>query len=180
MKKLISCELFPHVDTSALIQKLSDFARWIDLDKQTFLEEQLNDPVLKVVRKWIKISVKRHRKRPDLIHSKALLSCYNKFEQLFIEPDTNLQCYKEQIQDTCKAKMKICVPLSLFLPLFSLAYTHSHSGHPGIFITFENIRQYWPVRYKWIVYLIEDCNECQTNKTKRHGLLEAPLEQWEN
>ena len=76
--------------------------------------------------------------------------------------------------------MKICVPLSLFLPLFFLAHTHSHSGHPGIFKTFENIRQYffWPGRYKWIVYLIEDCIECQTNKTKRHDLHEAPLEQW--
>ena len=76
--------------------------------------------------------------------------------------------------------MKICVPLSLFLPLFSLAPTHSHSGHPGIFKNFENIRQhfFWPGRYKWIVYLIEGCVECQTNKTKRHDLHEAPLEQW--
>ena len=76
--------------------------------------------------------------------------------------------------------MKICVPLSLFQPLFSLAHTHSHGGHPGIFETFEIIRQYffWPGRYKWIVYLIEDCIECQTNKTKRHDLHEAPLEQW--
>ena len=76
--------------------------------------------------------------------------------------------------------MKICVPLSLYLPLFSLARTHGHSSHPGIFKTFENIRQYffWPGRYKWIVYLIEDCIECQTNKTKRHDLHEAPLEQW--
>ena len=76
--------------------------------------------------------------------------------------------------------MKICVPLSLLLPLFSLAHTHSHSGHPGIFKTFENIGQYfvWPGRNKWIRYLIEDCIECQTNKTKRHDLHEASLEQW--
>ena len=75
--------------------------------------------------------------------------------------------------------MKICVPLSLFLPLFSLGYTHSHSGHTGIFKTFESVRQYffWPGRYKWTVYLIEDCIECQTNKTKRHDLHQAPLEQ---
>ena len=76
--------------------------------------------------------------------------------------------------------MKVCVPLSLFIPLFALAHTHSHSGHPGIFKTFENIRQYffWPGRYKWIVYLIEDCIECQTNITNRLDLHEAPLEQW--
>ena len=42
------------------------------------------------------------------------------------------------------------------------------------------MRQYffWPGRYKWIVYLIEYCIECQTNKSKRHDLHEAPLEQW--
>ena len=79
--------------------------------------------------------------------------------------------------------MKICDPLSLSLPLFSLAHTHSHgdSGHSGIYETFENIRQnfVWPGRYKWIVYLIVDCIECQTKKkTKRHDLHEAPLQQW--
>ena len=95
------------------------------------------------------------------------------------ETDTILLCYREPIQDTCKTEMKICVSLSLFLPLFSLAHTHGHSGHPGILKTFENIRQYffWPGRYNWIVYLIEDCIECQTIKTKRHDLHEAPLEQ---
>ena len=180
LKKPISFELFPHVDTPDLIKKLSDFARDADLDIQTLLEEQLNDPVLQIVRRWIKISNTRPQKTPDVNQSKALLSYYNKFEQLFIEPDTNLLCYREPIQDTCKTEMKICVPLSLFLPLFSLAHTHSHSGHPRIFKTFENIIQYffWPGRYKWIVYLIEDCIECQTNKTKRHDLHEAPLEQW--
>ena len=168
------------MDTSDLIQKLSDFARDADLDIQTLLEEQLNDPILQVVRKWFKTSDIRPQKTPDINQSKALLSYYNKFEQLFIEPDTNLLFYKEPIQDTCRTEMKICVPLSLFLPLFSLARTHSHSGHPGIFKTVENIRQYffWPGRYKWIVYLIEDCIECQTNKTKRHDLHEAPLEKW--
>ena len=152
----IAFKLFPHVDTPDLIQKLSDFARNADLDIQTLLEEQLNDPVLQVVRKWIKTSDKRTQKTPDINQSKALLSFYKKFEQLFIEPDTNLLCYREPIQDTCKNEMKICVPLSLFLPLFSLAHTHSHRGRPGLFKTFQNIRQnfFWPGRYKWLVYLI--------------------------
>ena len=73
----------------------------------------------------------------------------------------------------------LCSPIALSTTLF-LAHTHSHSGYPGISKTFENIRQYlfWPGRYKWIVYLIEDCIECQTNKTKRHDLHGAPLELW--
>ena len=175
LKKPISFELFPHVDTSDLIQKLSDFARDADLDIQTLLEEQLNDPVLQVVRKWMKNSDTRPQKTPDINQSKALLSNYNKFEQLFIEPDTNLLCYREPIQDTCRPEMKLCVLLSLLLPLFSLAHIHSHSCHPGTFKCFENIIQYffWPGRYTWIVYLIE---ECQTDKTKRHDLHEGPCE----
>ena len=116
----------------------------------------------------------------DINQSKALLSYFNRFAQLFIDEETNLLCYNETVQETNKTEMKICVPLSLFLPLFKLAHTHSHSGHPGIFKTFEKVRQYffWPGRYKWIAYLIEDCIECQTNKSKPYDLHEAPLEQW--
>ena len=65
LKNLISFELFPHVDISDLIQKLSDFARDADLDIQTLQEEQLNDPLLQVVHKWIKTSATRHQKTPD-------------------------------------------------------------------------------------------------------------------
>ena len=39
LKKPISFELFPHLDTPDLIQKLSDFARDADLDIQTLLED---------------------------------------------------------------------------------------------------------------------------------------------
>ena len=179
LKKPTSFELFPHVDTSDLIQKFSDFARDADLDIQTLLEEQLNDPILQVVRKWIKTSDTRPQKTPDINQSKALVSFHIKSEQLFTGPDTNLLCDREPIQYACKTETKICVPWSLFLPPFSLALTHSHSCLPGIFKTFENIRQYffWPGRYKRIVYLIKDCMECQTNKTKGHDLHEAPLEQ---
>ena len=88
LKKPICFELFPHVDTSDLIQKLSDFARDADLDIQTLLEEQLYDPVLQVIRKWIKTSNTKPEKTPDNNQSKPLLSCYNKIEQLFIEPET--------------------------------------------------------------------------------------------
>ena len=180
LKSNIDSELHPEVDTKELIQKLSDFAKTADLDVTTLVEEQLNDPVLQKVRSWIKKSDKRPTKTHDINQSKALLSYFNKFEQLFIDEETNLLCYNETVQETNRTEMKICVPLSLFLPLFKLAHTHSHSGHPGIFKTFENVRQYffWPGRYKWIVYLIEDCIECQTNKSKRHDLHEAPLEQW--
>ena len=87
-----------------MIQKLSDFAREADLDIQTPLEEQINDPVLQVVRKWIGTSDTRLQKKPEVNQPKALLSCYNKFEQFLINHDTNLLSYREKIQDTCKTE----------------------------------------------------------------------------
>ena len=119
LKKPISFELFPHVDTSDLIQKLSDFANEADLDLDIQLEEHLNDPVLQVVRKWIETSDAKPQKTPDNNQSKALLSIIlQQVQQLFIEPHNNLLCYREPIQNTCKTEMKVSVPLSLFLPLF--------------------------------------------------------------
>ena len=169
LKKPISFKLFTHVDASDMILKLSDFAREIDLDLQTLLEEHLNDPVLQDVRKWIKTPGTRPQKTPDINQSKALLSCYNNVNNFSSNMALTSYVDREPIQDTCKTEMKICVPLSLFLPVFSLAHTHSHSGHPEIFKSFENIRHYffWPGRYKWIVYLIEDCFECQPKKNEK-------------
>ena len=51
LRKPISFKLFPHVNTTDLIQKISDFAREADLDIQKLLEERLNDPALQFVRK---------------------------------------------------------------------------------------------------------------------------------
>ena len=180
LNKNLDVEQFPHVDTKDLLQKLSDYSKTADLDITTLVAEQINDPVLQIVRAWVRNKNKPNTKTPEIHQSKALLSYFNNFNQLFLDKESNLLCYNEPIHGTDKCEMKICVPLSLFLPLFNLAHAHTHSGHPGIFKTFENIRQnfFWPGRYKWIVSLIEDCLQCQTNKSKRHDLQEAPLEQW--
>ena len=61
LKNPISFELFPHVDATDFIQNLSDFVRETDLDLQTPIEEQLNDPVLQVVRKWVKSQKITHK-----------------------------------------------------------------------------------------------------------------------
>ena len=83
------------------------------LDVTTLVEEQLNDTVLQKVRSWIKKSDKRPTKLHDINQSKALLSYFNRFEQLFIDEETNLLCNNETVQETSKTEMKICVPLSL-------------------------------------------------------------------
>ena len=113
LKSNIDSEVHPEVDTKELIQKLSDFAKTADLDVITLVEEQLNDPVLQKVRSWIKKSDKRPTKTHDNNQSKALLSYFNRFEQLFIDEETNLLCYNETVQETNKTEMKICVPLTV-------------------------------------------------------------------
>ena len=119
LKITISLELFHHVDTINLIQKLIDFARKADLDEKTLLEEQLIDHLLQIFRNRIKISRNRPQKKPGINQSKDLLSYYNKFEQLVVELDTDLPCYKEPIQDTCQDETKICVPFFFTILCFS-------------------------------------------------------------
>ena len=134
------------MDRKELIQKLSEFAKTADLDVTTLVEEHFNDPVLQKKRSWMKNSDKRPVKTHHINQSKGQVPYFNRFEKLVIDQETNLLCYNETVQEITKTEMRICVPLSLFLPLSKLAHTHSHSGHPGIFKTFENVRQYffWP------------------------------------
>ena len=42
------------MDTKALIQKLDEVAKTVDLDVSTILEERMKDPVLGAVRSWIR------------------------------------------------------------------------------------------------------------------------------
>ena len=83
--------MHPEVDIKELRQKLSDFVKTADLDVTT-LVEHFNDPVLQKVRSWIEKSDKRPVRTHDINQSKALLSYFNPFEQLFIDEETNLLC----------------------------------------------------------------------------------------
>ena len=44
----------PHLDTKALITKLDDVSKTVDLDVSTNLAEQIKDPDLCVVRSWLR------------------------------------------------------------------------------------------------------------------------------
>ena len=92
LKSNIDSELHTEVDTKELIQILSDFAETTDLDVSTLVEEQLNDPVQQKVRSWITKPDKRPTKTHDINQSKTLLSYFNRFEQLFIDEETNFLC----------------------------------------------------------------------------------------
>ena len=53
-KKCLAAYDAPDLDTEALIQKLDEVVKTVDLDVSTILEEQMKDPVLGTVRSWIR------------------------------------------------------------------------------------------------------------------------------
>ena len=53
-KKPLTATVAPHLDTKALIAKLDEVAKTIDLDVSTILAEQIKDPVVGTVRSWIR------------------------------------------------------------------------------------------------------------------------------
>ena len=54
VKKFLTTSDAPHLDTKALIQKLDEGAKTVDLDVSTILAEQRKDPILGAVRSWIR------------------------------------------------------------------------------------------------------------------------------
>ena len=77
--KSLDADQFPHVDTKDLLQKLSDDSKIANLDITTLVAEQINDPVLQVVRSWVTNNNKPTTKTPEIQQSKALLSSFNNF-----------------------------------------------------------------------------------------------------
>ena len=53
-KKPLTITDAPHLDTKALVSKLDEVAKSVDLDVSTILAEQIKDPVLGTVRSWIR------------------------------------------------------------------------------------------------------------------------------
>ena len=74
--------------------------------------------------------------------------------------------------------VRICAPHSLFIKIFEVAYTHELSGHRAESTTYKRVKRYFcsPGMFKWIEILILDCLSCQTNKSARKKVNEAPLE----
>ena len=73
VKKLLTISAAPHLDTKAMIQKLDDVAKAVDLDVSTILAEQVKDPVLRTVRSWIRKDNPSDIKSPESQQSKDLL-----------------------------------------------------------------------------------------------------------
>ena len=61
----------PHLDTKALIQKLDEVAKTVDLDVSTILAEQMKDAVLGTVRSWLRKNTPPGTKSPDIRQCKV-------------------------------------------------------------------------------------------------------------
>ena len=66
VKKFLSTSDAPHLDTKALIQKLDEVAKTVDLDVSTILEEQMKDPVFGTVRSWVRRNTPPDAKSPEI------------------------------------------------------------------------------------------------------------------
>ena len=165
-------------DGSDLLTKLTEFAKKAQLYFDTILQEQSKDPVLHIVRKWIEPG-----NEPEHYYMTRLCKALKAYKSIYklLLPDESyeLLCYnKPNVNGSFE--LKICIPISLFLKCFVLVHSNPMSGHRGDAITLNNISRffYWPEMYKWVTMLIHNCLYCQKNKSKRHELNKAPLQQW--
>ena len=73
IKKFQTTSDAPHLDTKAVIQKLDEVAKTVDFDVSTILDEQMKNPVLGIVRPWIRKNTPPDTKSPEIQQSRGLL-----------------------------------------------------------------------------------------------------------
>ena len=117
VKKILTTSDAPHLDTKALIQKLDEVAKTVDLDVSTILTEQMKDPVLGTVRCWIR---KTFLPIPNYQRCNSLkVSCdivKNSFDFLLKKKDSSF------VIMNCQTSLKRRI--SVFAPLYPF-YLHA-------------------------------------------------------
>ena len=182
VKKCLTASDAPHLNTKALIQRLDEVAKTVDLDVLTILEEQMKDSVLDTVRSWIRKNTPPDTKTPEIQQSKGLLGYCQEYNRLLIEEEGHLFCYNEPSDKLEEENLRFCLPLSLFLACFRQGRYNEMGGHMGATKTYANAKRfyYWPGMFGWICALTGDCLNCQNNKPKPKHQSEVPLEEWKN
>ena len=113
-EKTLTAVEVPHLDTKSLISKLEDVAKTVDLDVSTILAEEIKDPILGLVRSWLREGISPEAKSPEVQPSKGLLGYCQEFDRLLIEEEGQLLCYNEPSDKLEVENLRICLPLSLF------------------------------------------------------------------
>ena len=83
IKKFLTTSDAPRLDTKALIQKLDEVDKTLDLDVSTILAEQIKDPVRSSIRK----NTPRDTKSLETQQSKGLLRYCREINRLFVEEE---------------------------------------------------------------------------------------------
>ena len=130
-KKSLTANEAPHLETKSLIAKLDDVAKTINLDVSTILAEQIKDPVLGIVRSWLRKGISPEGKWPDIQQSKGLLRYCQEFDRLLFEEAGQLLCYNEPSDKLDDKNLRVCLPLSPFLACFRLGHYNEMGGHMG-------------------------------------------------
>ena len=117
-KKTLSAAAAPHLRTQDLMTKLDDVAKVFDLDAPTILQEQLKDPVLRIVRSWFGGNTSPDPRAPEIRQSKGLLRYGQELDRLLIEEHQQLLCYDGPSDILDERNLRICLPLSFFLAFF--------------------------------------------------------------
>ena len=120
------------------------------------------------VQEWLKREQKPSLKDPNY-QSGAFRNYISFFELLFVDPDTNLICYKELMPNGDHIEKKICLPLSLMFVAFHLSHFLELSGHLSQMKTIANLKRYFffPGMFKWVTVLINDCHVKRINKNEK-------------
>ena len=182
VKNFLTTFDFPHLDTKALIQKLAEVAKTVDLDVSTFLEEQMEDQVLGTVRSWIRKNTLPDTKSPEIQQPKGFLRYCQEFNRLLIEEEGQLLCSNEPSDKLEEDNLRICLPLPLFPACFRLGHHNEMGRHMGGTKTYANAKKfyYWPGMFDWTCALTADCFTCQNNKPKPKHRIEVSLEEWQS
>ena len=156
------------MDTKALISKIDEVAKCVDLDVSTILADQIRDPVPGTVRSWISKRMSLDIKSPEIQQSKGLLRYCQKLDRLLIETERQLLCYNEPSDKLDEENLRICLPISLFLACFRLGNYHEMGRHMEATKTYAIAKgfYYWPGMFDWICAITADCITCQNNKPK--------------
>ena len=168
--------------TRALLSKLGEVAKSVNLDIFTILAEQIKDPVLGTARSWISKQISPNVKSPEIQQSKGLLRYCQEHDRLLIETEGQLLCYNEPSNKLDEENLRICRPLCLLLACFCLGHYKETGGHMGATKTYANAKRFfhWPGKFDSICALTADCITFQNNKYKPKHRNEVPLEEWQN
>ena len=117
------------MDTKTLTVKLDEVAKNVELDVSNIRAEQIKDPVLGIVRSWIRRKMSLDVESLWIQQSKGLLRYCQELDRLLIENEGQLLCHNVLSDKLNEENLRICLPLSVFPSGFHLGHYNQMGGH---------------------------------------------------